>query len=419
MASSLLESLAGLVSPSLVSRVAAQLGEPEGAVAVGMKSSFSAILAGLLSKATDSGAMQQVAGLISGHGDAAMHPDVMDITTTSPTNGSLLSTLFGGKASGVADLIAQHSGLKSSSATSLLTMAGPLVLGVLGNRPDDGNSASLATTLLAQKESILGALPAGLGSMLGLAGIGAFASSPRTKFPEPATAAHIPRVATPVAASGNRWLMPLLALIAALLLLWFFFVRNKEPANAPTVAVADSTMQRMGNPVDSTANAAPGVVTGAVADLGAFIKQKLPDGAELNIPSRGVESRLLAFIQDSNTPVADTLWFNFDRLNFETGSATLSPGSSEQLGNIAEILKAYPNVNLKVGGYTDNTGNAAANTKLSQDRADAVKADLVARGTNGARLSAEGYGDAHPVADNATEDGRARNRRIAMRVTRK
>ena len=64
-------------------------------------------------------------------------------------------------------------------------------------------------------------------------------------------------------------------------------------------------------------------------------------------------------------------------------------------------------------------GDPAANVRLSQSRADAVKADLVRRGVADGRLEAEGYGEQHPVADNATESGRAQNRRIAMRVTKK
>jgi outer membrane protein OmpA-like peptidoglycan-associated protein len=111
--------------------------------------------------------------------------------------------------------------------------------------------------------------------------------------------------------------------------------------------------------------------------------------------------------------------FSFDRLLFSTGSATLQPQSSEQLHNIAAILKAYPNTHLTIGGYTDNTGDAAQNLKLSQDRADSVTAELVKLGVAKDRLLAKGYGEQHPVGDNATEAGRAQNRRISMLVTQK
>lgn len=110
---------------------------------------------------------------------------------------------------------------------------------------------------------------------------------------------------------------------------------------------------------------------------------------------------------------------NFDRLNFATGASTILPESQEQLDNIAAVLKAYPNVNVKVGGYTDNTGDASANARLSQARAEAVREALTANGIAATRMTAEGYGDKHPVADNATPEGRARNRRIALRVTAK
>jgi K(+)-stimulated pyrophosphate-energized sodium pump len=154
------------------------------------------------------------------------------------------------------------------------------------------------------------------------------------------------------------------------------------------------------------------------AKLGEFSVQKLTSGIELNIPEFGIENKLLSFIK-SDKPVDKTTWFDFDRLTFETGAATLKPESQEQLKNIAEILKAYPAVNVKLGGYTDNTGNAASNLKLSQDRANSVRVELEKMGIGKDRLDAEGYGQEHPVASNDTEEGRAQNRRISIRVTKK
>ena len=154
------------------------------------------------------------------------------------------------------------------------------------------------------------------------------------------------------------------------------------------------------------------------AKLGEFSLQKLTSGVELNIPEFGIENKLLAFIK-SDKPVDKETWFDFDRLLFETGKATLEPQSQEQLKNIAEILKAYPNVTVKLGGYTDNTGNAASNLKLSQDRANSVRVELEKMGISKDRLEAEGYGQEHPVASNDAEEGRAQNRRISIRVTKK
>ena len=112
-------------------------------------------------------------------------------------------------------------------------------------------------------------------------------------------------------------------------------------------------------------------------------------------------------------------WFDFDRLLFQTGSSKLKPESQEQLENVAAILKAYPKVKVKIGGYTDNTGDSVANLKLSTERAESVRKSLEELGVEASRLSSEGYGEEHPVASNDSEEGRAKNRRISLRVTEK
>ena len=143
----------------------------------------------------------------------------------------------------------------------------------------------------------------------------------------------------------------------------------------------------------------------------------MPNGIYLNSPERGVEARLLSLVKDNT--VTDTGLVDFDRLEFNPGSATLRPESQEQLNNIAAILMACPNVRLKIGGFTDNMGNADQNLRLSGDRANAVVAELVRKGISPDRLTAEGYGEQSPIADNSTAEGRARNRRVSMMVTQK
>ena len=130
---------------------------------------------------------------------------------------------------------------------------------------------------------------------------------------------------------------------------------------------------------------------GAMAGLGDFFKTKLPNGFELNIPGMGVESKLVKFLGGSGA-ISKDAWYNFDRLTFATGSANIDMDkSSEQLENIAQIMKAYPNVKIKLGGYTDNTGSAEGNMKLSAARANAVKAALVGKVIDATRIETEGY----------------------------
>jgi outer membrane protein OmpA-like peptidoglycan-associated protein len=113
-------------------------------------------------------------------------------------------------------------------------------------------------------------------------------------------------------------------------------------------------------------------------------------------------------------------WITMDRLYFETGSATLKSSSDEQLKNIAGILKSYPDTRIKIGGYTDNSGDEAANKKLSQERAEAAKAAIVKQGVDGRRIETEGYGSEHPVCDgNDSPECKARNRRIDLRIVKK
>ncbi|HEY0978914.1 MAG TPA: sodium-translocating pyrophosphatase [Flavobacteriales bacterium] len=145
----------------------------------------------------------------------------------------------------------------------------------------------------------------------------------------------------------------------------------------------------------------------------------LPNGFPVRGGGDGIESRLVSFLENA-APADKETWFNFDRLTFATGSAQLDLERSRiQLTNIAEILKAFPKAKLKIGGYTDNVGDAAANRKLSADRAANVKSAIEGLGIEAARLEAEGYGSEHAVASNDTEEGRAQNRRIAVRVMEK
>jgi OOP family OmpA-OmpF porin len=206
------------------------------------------------------------------------------------------------------------------------------------------------------------------------------------------------------APSGSRWLVPL-AILGAVILAWLLFRSLSGPAtNTPTNAAATAATTA-GNAVWAT--------------LGELTKVKLADGTELNVPALGVEAKLIEYLNASTATVSAAAWFDFDRLLFDTGKATLQPASQEQLGNMAAILKAYPQVKIHLGGYTDNTGDAAANVKLSDERASGVMAELGKLGVDPARMSAKGYGEEHPVADNATEEGRQKNRRISLRVTEK
>ena len=142
-------------------------------------------------------------------------------------------------------------------------------------------------------------------------------------------------------------------------------------------------------------------------------------GNRLDFDKGGIEEALVRFIEDEEMEAGKDNWFNFNNLTFETGSAKIDVNTMGEVAHIAEIMRAFPNVKIKVGGYTDNTGDAASNLQLSRARASAVKSALIGLGVSEERLEAEGYGEEHPIASNETEEGRAQNRRIAVSVREK
>lgn len=391
MAGSIIENLMSTLGPQVVGPIASRLGVSTDAVQSGLQSSSAALLSGIASKADQPGFLSQIFNLIKSpaNGPGALSDAVSNISSgtagpLSDLGSKFTSTVLGPSQGAVTDAIGRVSGL-GDKAGAMMGMAGPLVLGFLGQHVRDNglNAADLGNTLKGEASKLRGLLPAGLGSVLsGAGGVTAAAA------------------ALPAAAGGaKKWIWPLIVLAAIIIALLWYFNRSKA---APTEAVAPTP----------AAAPVPGIPAG-------WVGLQLPDGVTLNVPENGIENQLVGFIKDSSKPVDKTTWFNFDRLTFDTGKATLQPSSDEQLKNVAAILKAYPNVHAKIGGYTDNVGKAASNLKLSSDRAKNVMDALVAGGIDQSRLESEGYGDQHPVGDNSTEAGRAQNRRIALRVTQK
>lgn len=104
-------------------------------------------------------------------------------------------------------------------------------------------------------------------------------------------------------------------------------------------------------------------------------------------------------------------------INFETNSDKILASSNSALDTLVKLLNDYPEAQVAIEGHTDNSGDPTANVELSQKRADAVRAYLISKGVDPARLTATGYGDTKPIADNKTKAGKAKNRRVDFKLT--
>ncbi len=158
-------------------------------------------------------------------------------------------------------------------------------------------------------------------------------------------------------------------------------------------------------------------------NVGDLFQLSLFDNTMLEVGKNSSEAHLVKLIEDKSLTTPEQFkenWITLDRTYFKTGSDELTEGSEQQLKNIVAILKAYPKAAIRLGGYTDNTGSAEGNLKLSERRANSVLNKLVALGANKAQLSAQGYGQEHPICEaNDTDECKAKNRRIDIRLTAK
>lgn len=410
-ASLLLNQVSNEFGGDALNRIASTIGESPGKIKTALSDMLPALLGGLASKAqTREGAHELLDVIHRDHLDTAQYEHVADaiqapnaLGNLMNTGGPLLDTVLPGKSGAVSNWVASHAGIAPAASKSLMSMVLPLVLGLIGRRVGGGGESGLMT-LLGKPQTFLQDAPGGLSGVLGLGGAAASAAG-AVRSAASGAEEQGRRYAAAVSQPSfwRTWLLPLLIALALIAALLGYFSNRQTKAPSTT----------------APAVTAPPTAPAAGSDLGILKERELPNGVKLSLPTNGVEYQLLGFIEDANRPVSQTTWFSFDRVEFDTGASTLKDSSQEQLHNIAEIMKAYPQVSLKLGGYTDNTGNPQQNQQLSQERANSAMKQIVAFGVDPSRLTAEGYGDQHPVADNASAEGRQRNRRIDINVTAK
>lgn len=438
MSLNLVQQVKDLFSGDVVNQASSQLGESPSSISAAIAGIVPAIFTGLINKMDQTAGADVVANLAtnaSKEGDGVMN-DISNLLGGSGSGSSIISSIFGGAGNGISGAIANFAGIKPGSASSLMQLAGTAILGFLGkhmsNNKMDANG--LSNLLGSQRQNVAATMPAGLNlsPMLG--------ESPAVSA---TTAAHMgadrvtesgtatdPKYAADVdiddAGNGLKWLIPvlLLALLSAGALYYFKGCNNKVQNGAHQ---DENAMHAEANHAenDSTHNAMMGnsmvdADGNYIYNVGDTTEIKLPNGAAaLRVGQNSTEAKLLRFLQSNEAvDTAKGNWFDFTNVYFNSGKATITDASLTQLTNMAAIAKAYPKAQFKIGGYTDNTGDEAANISLSKSRAATVAAKLKALGATNI-ISSDGYGPQFAIGDNTTETGKAQNRRVSVNVKAK
>ena len=426
---SIIDLIKSQLSPELVSQAATQLGESESGVSKAIGGLLPAVLGGLADNADKPGVLDAITGAAS----SGLLGNLLGGSSNNSLITTLLSSIFGDKIGGLLNLISGYSGVSNSSASSLLNLVTGATLGSVGKYATDNNlSSSGITNLLGgQKGLVSSLLPAGLS--LGSLGLGNLfgnaeesVSAATTKINETISdiKQEVPKT-TPTYTSNNnddngggfwKWLLPLLLLGLAS---WFLWKQcNKKESNA----VASSTDSIAINQDSASIASTEDVVNGTTkADTEIDL-----NGLKLKGYAGGMEDQLITFLKSDGYKNAKDdaalkdKWYSFDKVNFKIGkSDQFEEGSQQQLDNLVAILKAYPDAKIKIGGYTDKTGKEADNVKLSQARADYIKAALAKAGVGAQVLEAEGYGSKFATFPaTATEEERAIDRKIALRFAK-
>jgi OmpA-OmpF porin, OOP family len=398
MSTDLLDAVRKCVRAEAIQRLSASVGETPAMTQKATDVIIPTILAGLLNLCSEPGGSSRVLGmlpldetLLDGFASRVGGASASDLRREGQAS---LNAIFSNKLGSIADLVARAFGIRTASATGLLTLIAPLVLNVVGRevRAQGLNANGLAELLSAHKSSIASLAVPGLAGVLGLHSLASLG-----RMVEPSRDAETTRALPAPAVRKRGWgawawagTVAGLALVGVLAYLSWAPDLPPEPLRPP----------------------APATTAPRVSSL------PLPGGVSVSVEENSVHWHLARFLAGGDSKELPKS-FILDKLNFESNSATLTPASEPTVNDLVAILKAYDWVTIALEGHTDSTGDAARNKQLSLDRANAVKEMMVRKGVAAERISTGGYGHERPIASNETEEGRTRNRRTELVVLKR
>ncbi|MCD7970585.1 MAG: OmpA family protein [Alistipes sp.] len=399
------ETLKDLIGPELVSKAASTLGESNAKVSTAV----SAIIPSLLGKMLKEGNTGPIREAIETAGKNDVYKNLKGIFSGNCIYNNInvgekfQNAVLGNKSSEFVSAIAAKAGIPTANAGKLTNYVSAAIAGYLGDRMVNHNDscADIFNELESEKPKIMADIPSNIYSILGLSPV--LGNKETVREPEK---------------KNNGWIIWLIICLLLLLLLWFWWrscnrnrveqnranhIERVEPQPEREVAVVhqDNNNDRVRTEIT------------------------LPDGKTINVYRRGAEERMVNYLNSdayknaSEDDLKDR-WFEFDNIEFEFASADeLTAGSEEQLRNIAQILKSYPDAKVRIGGYADKVGSDPSNMELSKRRAEFIKSYFEKQGVNGSRIDTRGFGEEYAkYPANAPDSLRAKDRDIALRLVK-
>jgi outer membrane protein OmpA-like peptidoglycan-associated protein len=431
-----------MITPEAIEKAAQTTGESPDGMGMAMHGGVHAIFASLTHSLSMPGGAENLFSTLTQGGATTGH--------------ELTNKLLGERTEAVSDVLANSTGISSSSAMHVLALTSPMVAGVLGKLifSKQLSKGGLANLLSGHREAILDdphALP-GLAGALGLGSLSELGSPAGVWEPQVSTetaSAHasvvermehaaravespveraVRAVERPVERAAramerpvleakqevkrefekpHRWGVILPVLILGALAIWGVIAlgQSHEPRIGVTAPqITTPSLPRAPEMPSVQMPSAPKVETPAMGSI------TLPGGKALEVDPKGPAAELVHYFNDSSLPLPHT--FVVETLNFDTGMATLTADSRKTVDELATILKAYPSARVQLLGHTDTTGEPSVNDALSQARATSVADSLTAGGVASSRIETTGKGERNPVASNESQEGRASNRRV-------
>lgn len=388
----LIEMIRWVITPDIVRDASSVTGESDAATRATINGAIPSVLMGGLELGSTQAGSERLMQMISDGGYGAetvsgfghLISDANSRQSLENSGEQVLSGLFGARSDGVSHAVAQAGGVRHSSASHLLRLIAPLVLGMIGKQISARglDSRGLMNMLMGERSSVVAALPAGVARALG------FERGAREEAPR---AEHERERPHEVKVNRRSSFGPALVGALAALALLFFLTRSGRHREETRVAAPPASEIQM--PVT------PAPTPGAPAATPGTSFTEIDE----YMTGKGKAAKV----------------FILQGITFEENSSTLTSDAKTKVNELASVLKAHPEAQVRIEGHTDNQGSASANRRLSLDRANQVKAELVNDGVHEGNITTRGVGGEHPIASNDTDAGRAQNRRTVLVVVKR